>query len=189
MPAEVFRLEASWTERVPPGLLAKGDAVRFADLGVLPVTRVSLFDAMFPEEVDEWDVTLDDGFRRASGHFQRCTPRWPSRGDEGVVEPEATLTHPFDCPAPRDPADIVRFTACWTERFASPVEFAVGDRLEFEDIGTLTVANVVMPYRGPGTELRPLVQLEDGVKRPYSLADRAADASRRYWATRGCSPR
>lgn len=41
-----FRIVASWTERVPPGLLAKGDIVRFADIGVLTVTAVTPVKAM-----------------------------------------------------------------------------------------------------------------------------------------------
>jgi hypothetical protein len=181
----VFRLEASWTERVPSGLLSTGDAVRFADLGVLTLVSVRLVAAMFRDELDEWDAILDDGFERAKPGFQICTPRWPSRRDEGVVEPGATLTYPFDRPATEDAADTVRFTARWTERLPNGVEFAVGDRISFEDIGTLTVTSVITPrVMSAHTERRLVVSMDDGVIRPHTLAERAEEAKRRYWAER-----
>jgi hypothetical protein len=184
-PTKVFRLVASWTERIPSGLLSKGDAVRFADLGVLTVASVSLVQAWFRDEVDEWDVTLDDGFERASRRFQICTPRWPSRSDEGVIEPDATLTYPFDRPATVDAADTVRFTARWTERLPNDVEFAVGDRISFEDIGTLTVTSVSTPHlMSARTEPRPGVHMDDGVTRPHTPAERTDEAIRRFWAER-----
>jgi hypothetical protein len=181
----VFRLAASWTERIPSGLLSSGDTVRFADLGVLTVVSLWLAAALFRDEVDEWKLTLDDGFERARPGFQICTPRWPSRSDEGIVEPDATLTYPFDRPGAADAADTVRFTARWTERLPKGVEFAVGDRFSFEDIGALTVTNVTMPHLlSAYTEPRIGVRLDDGVTSLHTSEERTAELTRRYWAKR-----
>jgi hypothetical protein len=181
----VFRLTASWTESVPSGLLSRGETVRFADLGVLTVVSFWLDAALFRDEVDEWNATLDDGFERARPGFQICTPRWPSRADEGVVEPDATLTYPFDRPATADAADTVRFTACWTERLPNGIAFAVGDRISFEDIGTLAVTSVTPPHLlSAHTEPRHGIHLNDGVTRSHTPEERTAELWRRYWAKR-----
>jgi hypothetical protein len=179
----VFRLVASWSESVPSGLLSRGETVRFADLGVLTVRSYWLDAALFRDEVDEWRATLDDGFERARPGFEICTPRWPSRSDEGVVEPDATLTYPFGRPVTEDAADTVRFTAHWTERLPTGVRFAVGDRVSFEDIGTLTVTNVTMPHLlSAYTEPRVGIHLDDGVTRSHTPEERTAELWRRYWA-------